>query len=56
MPLLHCNKCHHEWEGRITARCAWCGAGGYVLEDKTPLEKSIEALLNFIMDTTLGGY
>jgi hypothetical protein len=39
MPLYHCRECHHEWEGAKTQKfCSWCGAEGYILEDKTPLE------------------
>ncbi len=55
MPYLHCLKCHHEWEGRITSRCAWCGSKGYVLDEKTPHEKSLDEGADFIMDTKLGG-
>jgi Zn finger protein HypA/HybF involved in hydrogenase expression len=33
--LLHCNKCHHEWESTTKEdRCSWCGATSYVLEKK----------------------
>jgi len=40
MPLMHCSKCHHEWESvDKESRCDWCGADGKVLEDKTSLEK-----------------
>jgi len=45
MPLFKCTKCHHEWEGNIDI-CDWCGAKGKIIEEKTPLEKSIEYLLN----------
>lgn len=38
MPYLHCNSCHHEWEGRLHSICDWCGAGSFVLEAETPLE------------------
>lgn len=55
MPLLHCKNCDHEWEGRITSMCAWCGEKGYILEEKTPLEKLIETGVKFIMDKKFGG-
>ena len=42
MPYLKCNKCHHEWEGSKSSKCDWCGAGGRILEEKTPLEKMVE--------------
>lgn len=42
MPLLHCTKCHHEYEGQKTTKCDWCGAKGHVLEEKTPIERWIE--------------
>lgn len=45
MPLLHCTKCHHEWEGSVENNvCDWCGAAGYILQAKTALEKFIEKL------------
>ena len=37
MPLYHCNKCHHEFEGK-EAICDWCGAEGYILKKETELE------------------
>jgi len=40
MPLLHCEKCHHEWEGRKNSKCKWCNNNSYILEEKTPLEES----------------
>jgi len=40
MPLMHCSKCHHEWESADKESCCdWCGSPGKVLEDKTPMEK-----------------
>ncbi len=45
MPLLHCSKCHHEWEACFTEEgpnqtfCDWCSAEGYIIQDKTPLEE-----------------
>jgi len=47
MPLFHCVKCHHEWEGILEKNnpiCDWCGAHGYIIEEKTPFEKMIEDL------------
>jgi hypothetical protein len=45
MPLYHCNDCHHEWEGADDdCVCNWCGSDGYILEEKTPLEKMLEDL------------
>ena len=41
MPLWKCKACHHEWEG-YRPKCNWCGAEGYILEEKTPLEKALE--------------
>jgi len=39
MPLMHCMECHHEWESTTEeSLCDWCGAAGYVLEEKTELE------------------
>lgn len=40
MPLIHCNNCHHEWEGSVHSKCSWCGSDGYVLAS-TPMEKWI---------------
>jgi hypothetical protein len=39
MPLLHCTKCHHEWEGQSLEKCDWCGADSYILAEQTDLEK-----------------
>ena len=39
MPLLHCLQCHHEWEGGRYSKCDWCGVNGYVIEEKTPMER-----------------
>ncbi len=38
MPVLHCLKCHHEWEGRATSVCDWCGAGARILREHSDLE------------------
>jgi hypothetical protein len=39
MPLFHCIKCQHEWEGTLTQDgCDWCGAPGTILETETSLE------------------
>jgi formate dehydrogenase maturation protein FdhE len=57
MPLYHCNKCQHEWEGiRINIiKCGWCGSeGGYILQEETQFEKFIHNkdlfINNFIKD------
>jgi hypothetical protein len=44
MPLLHCSKCHHEYETHadVAERCDWCRGYGYILEKQTPLEKWID--------------
>lgn len=43
MPLLHCSECHHEWEATNEEEvCDWCGAPGFVLEEKTELERMLE--------------
>jgi hypothetical protein len=41
MPILHCDACHHEWEGAATSRCDWCGDSSHVLEEQSPLEKMV---------------
>jgi len=34
MYLLHCKKCHHEWESvKEIGTCDWCGAGSYLLQE-----------------------
>lgn len=45
MPYLHCNHCHHEWEGSKKSKCDWCGSSSYILEEQTPLEKTIKAFI-----------
>jgi len=37
MFILHCSKCHHEWQGfDKNEKCDWCGAKSYILgEDKS---------------------
>ena len=42
MPLYHCSKCHHEWEAVSWTICAWCGADGYVIQEKTDFDLWIE--------------
>jgi len=44
VPLLHCKKCHHEWEGRENSKCDWCGGNSYILEEVTPFERSLESI------------
>lgn len=41
MPLWKCKSCHHEWEGKLPT-CDWCKSEGYILEEKTALERSFE--------------
>ena len=60
MPLLHCNKCHHEWEGDKSSKCDWCGGGSHILEPKTSFEKFCgvitgEKVRNMIKKNTLKG-
>ena len=45
MSLLHCEKCHHEWEGEKDSKCDWCGEDSYILKEKTALEEMIEGIL-----------
>ena len=43
MPLLHCNKCQHEYEAATKEElCDWCGSDGKVLAEKTDIEKMLE--------------
>jgi len=43
MPLFHCRRCHHEWEGIAgQVNCDWCGAYGYIIEEETVLEKFLK--------------
>ena len=44
MPLLHCKKCHHEWEGRANSKCDWCAAEGRILKLATELAIVLEKL------------
>jgi DNA-directed RNA polymerase subunit RPC12/RpoP len=47
MPHYHCTKCHHEFEAiEKEASCDWCGAPGKILEEKTPLEKMCDDIIN----------
>ena len=50
MPIYHCTECDHEWEGcKNHAKCDWCGADGYVLEEKAPIEKLFtQGLKNYL--------
>lgn len=41
MPLLHCKKCMHEWEGRKGSKCDWCGGKGYILQEETQFENFV---------------
>jgi tRNA G26 N,N-dimethylase Trm1 len=46
MPLVHCNKCHHEWECATNSesdrKCDWCGGDSYILTDDTPLSNMMK--------------
>lgn len=42
MPLLHCDSCHHEWEGLKDSPCTWCSASSHVLKEETELERYIK--------------
>jgi len=46
MPLWHCKKCHHEWEGNISidCKCDWCKSQGYIINPTTPLEEMLAAI------------
>lgn len=46
MPLLHCKKCQHEWEGRADSICDWCGASGRILEEETQFERWAKDYVN----------
>lgn len=48
MPIKHCSKCHHEWEGHENI-CDWCGAEGYIIQKKSELEKFLEQDLKVII-------
>ena len=42
MPLLHCTKCHHEWEKSNLEKhfvCDWCHSPGKIIEKETPFER-----------------
>lgn len=46
MPLWHCNKCHHEWEGTEDHNvCDWCKDDGHIIEKVTPFERFCTWLL-----------
>ena len=50
MPLLHCKKCHHEWEGQKDSKCDWCGAGSIILQYESDFEKFVKYDLQRILD------
>ena len=51
MSYLHCNECHHEWEGEENSQCSWCGGGSYILEQLTPLEKmNVHKLSSYVSE------
>ena len=43
MPVLHCDDCHHEWEGNANTRCAWCSAAGHVIAPQTSVARMLAA-------------
>ena len=46
MPLLHCKKCHHEWETiKKKERCSWCGGKSYVLTKYTSMQIMLKTQL-----------
>jgi hypothetical protein len=49
MPLLHCDDCHHEWEGSKNSKCDWCGGKAYVLANETQFEKFVKYDLHRII-------
>ena len=47
MPLYHCDKCHHEFEGsKEELKCDWCGASAHIIKEKTELEIFLESMKN----------
>lgn len=66
MPILHCLKCHHEWEGRAHSVCDWCGAGARILREQSELEAMLgkrakdrrlqrqKMILRFVQGTLFG--
>lgn len=50
MPLLHCNRCHHEWEGKENSECDWCGGTPLVLEEETHFEKAIRIMIEKVRE------
>jgi hypothetical protein len=51
MPLLHCNKCHHEWEAIVSGeKCDWCGGDSYILASSTPFERFASTLIANMKD------
>jgi hypothetical protein len=50
MPLLHCQHCHHEWEGRRESVCDWCGSSSFVLSETTPFESAILDICRHVLE------
>lgn len=47
MPLWHCARCHHEWEGMDRdSTCDWCFSIGYKIDEETPFDKLCKELLD----------
>lgn len=42
--LLHCTRCHHEWEGTEGGRCDWCDSDSRVIERTTPLGRMMQEI------------
>ena len=52
MYLLHCKKCHHEWESvEDEGICDWCGAGSYPLaEHSFDILKIFKSIVQILKD------
>ena len=49
MPLLHCTRCHHEWEGSKKSLCDWCGGDSRILQEESDFEKFVRYDLKRIL-------
>lgn len=41
MPLMHCNHCHHEFEGSTIDPCGWCNSPAHIIQEQTSFEKML---------------